>query len=241
MGSQASRPAGAGEPLYHPWLSHRLAAYLSAREAEATAQQNNADVAEATTARGARGRAGSGTTSAEAPRSERHSLVYTREDPFEIVVDATAAAAPLPPPDQDPDSLGFDSAFESGNLKQAVRVFHRGYDTSSAPAHVLLARRKRPRGGNGSPRPTNDAAAGLPSVVLPSEVQQEYDLLCKPDTYTTGCIQWYFFSVALPPHLPAGLRVRFNLRNMMKPSSLYNFGMRPCVFSTRALEKDGVG
>ncbi|CAN0068611.1 unnamed protein product, partial [Heterosigma akashiwo] len=49
---------------------------------------------------------------------------------------------------------------------------------------------------------------------------------CQEDTHTNGHVQWFYFSARNGPD-QAGLRVRFNVVNMMKKDSLYNFGMRP--------------
>jgi hypothetical protein len=56
----------------------------------------------------------------------------------------------------------------------------------------------------------------------------EYDLILKPDYNTRGNTQWYFFSVS---NTRAGRLYRFNIINMMKPDSLYNYGMKPLVYS----------
>ena len=56
----------------------------------------------------------------------------------------------------------------------------------------------------------------------------EYDLILKPDYNTRGNTQWYYFSVE---NTRAGKLYRFNLINMMKPDSLYNFGMKPLMYS----------
>ncbi|KDO27321.1 hypothetical protein SPRG_07569 [Saprolegnia parasitica CBS 223.65] len=107
----------------------------------------------------------------------------------------------------DPTALAFDSNFESANLASAYRVHGRNYSFLSQCTS---------KHGN---------AAG------PSLVDQEYDLYCTNDTYTLGHIQWYYFKVTRPPGSSGRLRVRFNLRNMMKHDSLYNCGMLPAVYS----------
>ena len=56
----------------------------------------------------------------------------------------------------------------------------------------------------------------------------EYDLILKPDHNTRGNTQWYYFSVE---NTRAGKQYRFNIINMMKPDSLYNFGMKPLMYS----------
>lgn len=54
----------------------------------------------------------------------------------------------------------------------------------------------------------------------------EYDLLLKYDYNTKANTQWYYFSVS---NTREGKTYRFNIVNMMKPDSLYNYGMRPLL------------
>jgi hypothetical protein len=218
--------------LYSPWLAHRLGSYLCRREAEysvgleAELKREREEERKARLREKEREKNGGEDPPAlerkdpnPAPPppppfiKEQHTLVYFCPDMFDVVNDEANQPPPLPP-DTDPQTLVFDSRFESGNLKQAVRVKHRQLETGPGPPQ------------------------GLPSVVLPQPVDQEYDLLCRNDTYTTGHIQWYYFSVrgARP-----GMRVRFNITNMMKKNSLYNFGMKPTVFSTSLLASTGKG
>ncbi|KAL4508114.1 hypothetical protein ABPG72_021487 [Tetrahymena utriculariae] len=58
----------------------------------------------------------------------------------------------------------------------------------------------------------------------------EYNLILKPDYYTTGHTQWYYFSVA---NTRKDVEYRFNIINMMKPDSLYNSGMKPLMYSEK--------
>ena len=59
----------------------------------------------------------------------------------------------------------------------------------------------------------------------------EYDLIAKPDMYTSRHTQWFFFSVtnALPNR-----RYTFNIINMLKSDSLFNDGMQPLMFSVES-------
>ncbi|OQR98128.1 amino-acid acetyltransferase [Thraustotheca clavata] len=124
----------------------------------------------------------------------------------------------------DPQGLGFDSYFESGNLERAYRVLNRNY------TYLFQCTKSR--------EDTTDIGDNL--SLLPCTVDQEYDLFCDNDTYTLGHIQWYYFKVILPPD-HGRLRVRFNIRNMMKRDSLYNCGMLPAVYSESKAAKDQVG
>eukprot|EP00741_Cyanophora_paradoxa_P007187 tig00001085_g6954.t1 len=89
--------------------------------------------------------------------------------------------------------LEFESRFESGNLRAAVRVGDR-----------------------------------------------EYDLTLEVDVASKGHTQWFYFAVvagALPP--PAAYK--FNIINLEKPNSQFNFGMRPLMYSTLDAASRGVG
>lgn len=62
----------------------------------------------------------------------------------------------------------------------------------------------------------------------------EYDLILKPDYNTRGNTQWFYFSMS---NTRAGACYKINLVNMIKPDSLYNYGMKPCVYSKVEAEK----
>ena len=111
------------------------------------------------------------------------------------------------------DDLEFDSWFESGNLRAAWRVENRKQADSAPKNH------------------------GRAPLNTPSWAQQEYDLLCNKDTHTNGHVQWFYFSVRrtnASPRIPEKLRVRLNIVNMMKKSSLYDVGMLPVGFCEKS-------
>merc|ERR1712224_822286 len=95
------------------------------------------------------------------------------------------------PTGPDDKTLVFESRFESGNLRRAVKV----YDF-------------------------------------------EYDLVLNPDYNTKSHTQWYFFRVA---NTRRGPEYRFNIINMVKPTSVYNEGMRPLIYSTIEATLHGIG
>ena len=66
----------------------------------------------------------------------------------------------------------------------------------------------------------------------------EYDLILQNDINTKGNTQWFFFSVK---NVPKNTVVKFNLVNMSKNDSLFNFGMKPMAFSMMRYEKRKVG
>lgn len=66
----------------------------------------------------------------------------------------------------------------------------------------------------------------------------EYDLILNPDYNTKSHTQWYHFSVANTRRGPC---YRFNILNMVKPTSVYNDGMKPLLYSSIAAASTGVG
>lgn len=53
----------------------------------------------------------------------------------------------------------------------------------------------------------------------------EYNLLLSFDHNTSGHTQWFYFKIRAS--LPVGTKIRFHILNLMKPDSLYNYGMKP--------------
>eukprot|EP00051_Salpingoeca_urceolata_P014282 m.181520 g.181520 ORF g.181520 m.181520 type:complete len:1103 (-) comp18039_c2_seq4:67-3375(-) len=66
----------------------------------------------------------------------------------------------------------------------------------------------------------------------------EYNLTLRTDLYTTRHTQWFYFSVS---NTRANKPYRFNIINLLKKDSLYNYGMQPVVYSQRAEQEDGTG
>ena len=58
----------------------------------------------------------------------------------------------------------------------------------------------------------------------------EYDLILSNDINTNGHTQWYFFRVS---NTKKGMKIRFNIINLAKPDSLYNYGMKILTFSNK--------
>ncbi|KAL4487062.1 hypothetical protein ABPG72_001514 [Tetrahymena utriculariae] len=67
---------------------------------------------------------------------------------------------------------------------------------------------------------------------------KEYDLILQNDTNSKGNTQWFFFQVQ---GTQKNQIVRFNLVNLMKNDSLFNYGMRPVVFSKKKNEQEQQG
>jgi len=55
--------------------------------------------------------------------------------------------------------------------------------------------------------------------------ETEYNLILNFDFNTKGHTQWYYFKII--SKLPAGTTLRFQILNLMKTDSLYNYGMKP--------------
>ncbi|CAH1248158.1 AGBL3 [Branchiostoma lanceolatum] len=68
--------------------------------------------------------------------------------------------------------------------------------------------------------------------------QYEYELVLKTDLYTSRHTQWFYFRIqnALP-----GITYKFQIVNLLKRDSLYNYGMRPLVYSDRMARDRTIG
>lgn len=64
----------------------------------------------------------------------------------------------------------------------------------------------------------------------------EYMLYLNADTNTNDQSHWYYFSV----YNPRKTSITFKITNMLKKDFLYLAGMKPCVYSTLLLEKNGI-
>ena len=65
--------------------------------------------------------------------------------------------------------------------------------------------------------------------------EYEYDLILQNDINTNGHTQWFFFRVA---NTYKGRTVKFNILNLAKPDSLYNYGMRILSYSACARQSN---
>uniref|UniRef100_UPI00398F77BA cytosolic carboxypeptidase 2 n=1 Tax=Pristiophorus japonicus TaxID=55135 RepID=UPI00398F77BA len=66
----------------------------------------------------------------------------------------------------------------------------------------------------------------------------EYELTLRTDLYTDKHTQWYYFRVQ---NTRPGVNYRFTIVNLMKPSSLYNQGLKPLLYSEREAQLKQVG
>ncbi|CAF0774359.1 unnamed protein product [Rotaria sordida] len=94
---------------------------------------------------------------------------------------------------------------------------------------------------------TNESEQMCPSLIFESRFeggnlrqvkrvgQFEYELVLRPDLYTTRHTQWYYFRVQ---NMIANITYRFRIINLVKKSSLYNEGMQILLFSDVAGKKE---
>lgn len=66
----------------------------------------------------------------------------------------------------------------------------------------------------------------------------DYELTLRCDMFTTKHTQWFYFRVR---NMKAGVKYRFTIVNLMKSSSLYNYGMKPLLYSERAAKEKNIG
>uniref|UniRef100_A0ABM5GF80 Cytosolic carboxypeptidase 3 isoform X1 n=1 Tax=Pogona vitticeps TaxID=103695 RepID=A0ABM5GF80_9SAUR len=66
----------------------------------------------------------------------------------------------------------------------------------------------------------------------------DYQLTLRTDLYTKKHTQWYYFQVT---NTQAGIPYRFTIVNFTKPTSLYNHGMRPLLYSEAEAKIHKVG
>ncbi|XP_060684991.1 cytosolic carboxypeptidase 3-like [Hemiscyllium ocellatum] len=68
--------------------------------------------------------------------------------------------------------------------------------------------------------------------------EYEYNLMLRTDLYTAKHTQWYYFQVQ---NMQPAVQYRFTIINLMKPTSLYNMGMKPLLYSTKDAELHKIG
>ncbi len=83
-----------------------------------------------------------------------------------------------------------------------------------------------------------------------------YEIHLRPDYYTSKHCQWFYFQVGSNPFINVGdcrltffqvqnmrsdLTYRFSIVNFSKPDSLYNYGMKPVLYSEIEAERHYVG
>lgn len=73
----------------------------------------------------------------------------------------------------------------------------------------------------------------------------EYNLWLENDLNTKGHTQWYYFKVLYKDIAVRADKkthtIKFNVLNLAKTTSLYQVGMKPCIWSKRRFEEEGLG
>jgi hypothetical protein len=97
-----------------------------------------------------------------------------------------------------------------------------------------------PIGSYYSPRSANDRTLVFESRFESGNLQlvhkksdEEYDCVLQNDINSKGHTQWFYFRVS---NTYRGMKVKFNLLNMIKSKSLYNDGMKVLIYSNRRNE-----
>jgi hypothetical protein len=65
-----------------------------------------------------------------------------------------------------------------------------------------------------------------------------YELVLQNDINTRGNNQWFFFRVR---NVAKNRTIKFSIVNLIKSDSLFNYGMKPTVFSKARYEKRKIG
>jgi cytosolic carboxypeptidase protein 2/3 len=68
--------------------------------------------------------------------------------------------------------------------------------------------------------------------------QFEYELLLRTDLYTEKHTQWFFFKVT---NMLPKTTYRFRIINLRKPTSLYNDGLKPLLYSMKHADLNEIG
>lgn len=70
------------------------------------------------------------------------------------------------------------------------------------------------------------------------EGTNDYEMWLRYDLYTNKHIQWYYFRVS---NTRANVKYRFTIVNFIKSDSLYNYGMKPLMYSEKEAQTKKVG
>uniref|UniRef100_T1JIE4 Cytosolic carboxypeptidase N-terminal domain-containing protein n=1 Tax=Strigamia maritima TaxID=126957 RepID=T1JIE4_STRMM len=65
-----------------------------------------------------------------------------------------------------------------------------------------------------------------------------YELYLRPDLYSEGHAQWFYFKVQ---NMKKGVNYKFSIVNLHKIAGLYDFGMKPVMYSERLAESLSTG
>ncbi|XP_043541042.1 cytosolic carboxypeptidase 2-like isoform X2 [Chiloscyllium plagiosum] len=68
--------------------------------------------------------------------------------------------------------------------------------------------------------------------------QYEYNLVLAMDTFTNRHTQWYYFRIQ---NIVSDVTYKFKIVNLLKKDSLYNYGMKPLVYSEKDAKEHNIG
>ncbi|XP_067874643.1 cytosolic carboxypeptidase 2-like isoform X2 [Heterodontus francisci] len=68
--------------------------------------------------------------------------------------------------------------------------------------------------------------------------QYEYDLMLAVDMFTSRHTQWYYFRIQ---NTVTNVTYKFKIVNLLKKDSLYNYGMKPLVYSEKDAKEQNIG
>ncbi|XP_048386500.1 cytosolic carboxypeptidase 2-like [Stegostoma tigrinum] len=68
--------------------------------------------------------------------------------------------------------------------------------------------------------------------------QYEYNLMLAMDTFTSRHTQWYYFRIQ---SIVSDVTYKFKIVNLLKKESLYNYGMKPLVYSEKDAKEQNIG
>ncbi|ESO95340.1 hypothetical protein LOTGIDRAFT_117158, partial [Lottia gigantea] len=68
--------------------------------------------------------------------------------------------------------------------------------------------------------------------------EYDYELYLRYDLFTSKHTQWYYFRVK---NTRPNIKYRFTIVNFMKPDSLYNYGMKPLMYSEKSAQQKKIG
>lgn len=139
-----------------------------------------------------------------------------------------------------------DEKFDNNNFNQLIRTCNLKKILRLQNSIALKAERKFsepisfPSCDYYKPRDQNDRTLVFESRFESGNLQlvnkqsdSEYDLVLQNDINSKGHTQWFYFRVT---NIKKGMKVKFNMLNMIKPKSLYNEGMKVLTYSEKRQE-----
>lgn len=168
----------------------------------------------------------------------------------------TTAALATPPPTPEPQATGKSAQIGSAMLSDLTRATSAA--EVAAPVQVYNVRGKdlaeqypyADTWGVRTPDAGTPPSWSEPALQFSSRFEcgnllsawrtglREYELVLDLDINTVGHTQWFFFSMK---GVMEGAEYRFNIINLAKVDSEFNYGMRPVLYSDRLARSDSMG